>query len=58
MGGSPRFLAVYKMESPDVINSDAYRNHAMSEWDRRMKSLYDLRVRGAYRDITKPLGPG
>lgn len=34
--GGPRYLAVYELESADVIHSDAFVNRPRTEWDEQM----------------------
>jgi hypothetical protein len=34
--GGPKYLAVYEMESPEVIHSDAFVNRETTPWDQQM----------------------
>jgi hypothetical protein len=34
--GGPKYLAVYELESPEVIQSDAFVNRQVTPWDQRM----------------------
>ncbi len=51
LDGSPKYLALYELESPDVLQSAAYR-HAVgagkSAWTRRMESIFINGRRNVY----------
>ena len=46
----PKHLAVYEMEGPEVLESEPYRQLIAnpSEWTRRVRSTFDLRLRQSY----------
>ena len=46
----PRHLAVYEMTGPEVLESEPYRRLIAnpSEWTRRIRSTFDLRLRHSY----------
>lgn len=46
----PRHLAVYEMDGPEVLESEAYQRLISnpSEWTKRIRSTFDLRLRSAY----------
>jgi hypothetical protein len=46
----PRHLAVYEMDRPEVLESEPYRHLIAnpSDWTRRIRSTFDLRLRHAY----------
>ncbi len=46
----PKHLAVYEMSGPDVLDSEPYRRLIAnpSEWTRRIRSTFDLRLRARY----------
>jgi hypothetical protein len=49
--GSPKYLALYDLESPDVLQSAPYRHIAgpgKSVWTRRMESLFVNGRRNVY----------
>jgi hypothetical protein len=51
--GEPRYLALYELESPAVLESEAYRAMAApSEWTRRIQPRWLRVVRNVYEDIT------
>lgn len=50
--GSPRYLTLYELESPEVIGSEAFRSYRPSENDLRMQRIYEMSMRAVYREIT------
>lgn len=51
--GSPKYLAFYELESPAVLDGDAYqRIFPPSEWTKKVSSHFSHQVRNIYRDIT------
>lgn len=51
--GSPKYLAIYELESPEVIGGEAYaRLSPPSEWTTRISRQFLHSVRNVYRDIT------
>lgn len=52
--GDPKYLALYDLESPDVLNSDTYRywvEEGRTEWTRRIMSKVKTLVRNVYIQI-------
>jgi len=57
--GSPKYLAIYEMESPEVLQSEAYqRIFAPSEWTQKVTQHVTTMVRNVYRDITPDISEG
>jgi hypothetical protein len=51
--GAPKYLALYDLESPDVLQSDAYRKiFGLSDWTQRVSKHFLRLVRNVYVDIT------
>jgi len=49
--GSPKYLALYDLESPDVLNTEPYRHvvgAGKSAWTRRMEPQFRNFTRNAY----------
>jgi hypothetical protein len=54
--GSPKYLAIYDLESPDVLQSAPYRHVVglgKSAWTRRMESLFVNSRRNVYVEISQ-----
>ncbi|MBI3965605.1 MAG: hypothetical protein HY329_08220 [Chloroflexi bacterium] len=56
--GQPKYVALYDLETPEVVRSEAYRNvnygTGESEWTKRMLP----RVRNMLRNVYEQIGPG
>jgi hypothetical protein len=51
--GSPKYLALYDLESPEVLQSDAYRKiFGPSDWTKRISTHFVRAVRNVYLEIT------
>jgi hypothetical protein len=53
--GSPKYLALYDLESPEVLNSAAYRHvvgAGKSAWTRRMEPQFRNFTRNVYVSIS------
>lgn len=50
--GTPKYLALYDLESPDVIKSEAYREIYWSPWTDRISKHWTQLKRNVYVDIT------
>ncbi|MGC1710935.1 MAG: hypothetical protein WA717_04945 [Methyloceanibacter sp.] len=53
--GSPKYLALYDLESPEVLNSAAYRHvvgAGKSAWTRRMEPQFRNFTRNVYASIS------
>jgi hypothetical protein len=51
--GGPKYLALYDLENPDVLQSEAYRKIiGPSEWTKRISTQFVHLVRNVYREIT------
>jgi hypothetical protein len=51
--GEPRYLALYDLESPEVLEGEAYqRLQPPSEWTRRVTAHFVSHVRNVYEEIT------
>jgi hypothetical protein len=51
--GEPKYLAIYDLESPDVLESPEYlRIRPPSEWQQRVSKQWKRSIRNVYRDIT------
>lgn len=51
--GAPKYLAIYDLESPKVLDSPEYRALAEpSEWTRRIRKSYRSFVREVYIEVT------
>ena len=56
--GSPKHLALYELESPDVLNSEAYRRLTEpTPWTNRIRRLRTQMVRNVYQE-TPPARTG
>jgi hypothetical protein len=54
--GTPKYLAIYDLESPDVLGSAPYRHIAgagKSAWTRRMETLFVNGRRNVYLGISQ-----
>jgi hypothetical protein len=54
--GSPKYLAIYDLESPDVLQSATYRHivgPGKSLWTKRMESLFVNSRRNVYVGISE-----
>jgi hypothetical protein len=54
--GSPKYLAFYDLETPDVLQSAAYRHivgAAKSPWTKRMESLFINGRRNVYIGLSE-----
>ncbi|MBO0834821.1 MAG: hypothetical protein J2P28_04775 [Actinobacteria bacterium] len=57
--GEPKYLALYDLESPEVLQSPEYlRMQPPSEWQRQVTRHWTRSVRNVYRDITPAIPPG
>lgn len=53
--GGPKYLAVYDLESPDVLTSAAYRKVlANNAWTNRLMPHFTTYIRNVYVEITPP----
>ncbi|MCH7594422.1 MAG: hypothetical protein IIB27_07925 [Chloroflexi bacterium] len=53
--GGPKYLAIYEMDSPEVLDSEAYRfvsEEGRSEWTARVVGRARNYVRNVYVEIT------
>ncbi len=51
--GKPKYLAIYDLESPEVLQSEAYKKiYGPSEWTKRMRPHFKNNVRNVYVEIT------
>ena len=53
--GGPKYLAIYEMDSPEVLDSEAYRfvsEEGRSEWTARVVGRARNDVRNVYVEIT------
>ena len=54
--GRPKYLAIYELESPEVLDSPAYQRLVPpSEWTRRVMAHFTDYRRNVYREITPEL---
>ena len=54
--GAPKYLAIYDLESPDVLQSAAYRHMigaGKTQWTKRMESLFTNGRRNVYVAISE-----
>jgi hypothetical protein len=54
--GSPKYLALYDLETPDVLQSTAYRHivgAGKSSWTKRMESLFINGRRNVYIGLSE-----
>ena len=54
--GAPKYLALYDLESPEVLDGADYKQIQTSPWTERMKKHFTQNTRNVYIDITPP-GP-
>jgi hypothetical protein len=51
--GEPKYLALYDLESPDVLQSEAYKKiYGPSGWTQRISKHFVRSVRNVYLEIT------
>jgi hypothetical protein len=58
--GGPKYLALYDLETPDVLQSAAYRHivgAGKSTWTKRMESLFTNGRRNVYVGISERASP-
>lgn len=54
--GKPKYLAIYDLESPEVMQSEAYKRiRYSSAWTRKMEPRFKNFVRNIYVEITPDL---
>jgi hypothetical protein len=57
--GAPKYLAIYDLETPAVLETDAYRRIAgRSPWTERLAEKFDPIVRNVYVEIRPPVTNG
>lgn len=57
--GEPKYLAIYELESPEVLDREAYqRLLPPSEWMARLTPHFTQLVRNVYREITPEVPEG
>jgi hypothetical protein len=57
--GTPKYLAIYDLESPAVLESEAYRKIAgRTPWTERISKKFDPIVRNVYVEIRPPVTSG
>ena len=49
--GKPRYLAMFDLESPDVLKSEAYLKLPVTEWRQRMRPHFRNLVRVIHEEI-------
>ena len=49
-----KYLALYDLESPEILNSPEYAKVATSPWTQRISQHFTGRQRNVYIDITPP----
>ncbi|HSB56078.1 MAG TPA: DUF4286 family protein [Gemmatimonadales bacterium] len=55
--GAPKYLALYELESPEVLQSAAYQKiYPPSEWTKSISQHFLRTVRNVYVEITPPAG--
>ena len=52
--GEPRYLATYDLESPGVLQSEAYGRLGRTPWTERLSVHFNPVVRNVYREIRPP----
>ena len=53
--GAPKYLAVYDLETPDVMTSDAYLKVLSNDaWTKKLMPHFTTYVRNIYVEITPP----
>lgn len=51
--GEPKYLAIYELADPEVLDSEAYlRVMPPSDWMRSLRPHFTTMIRNVYRDIT------
>jgi hypothetical protein len=51
--GGPKYLAIYELDDPDVLDSEAYKAMVPpTEWQARLQPHIPVLIRNVYRDIT------
>ena len=52
--GKPKYLALYELESPDVLESPQYKHDSLNptEWTQRIFKRFKASVRNVYVEIT------
>jgi hypothetical protein len=51
--GGPKYLALYDLESPEVLQADAYQKiFGPSDWTKRISKHFIRTVRNVYLEIT------
>lgn len=52
--GSPKYLALYDLENPEVLDSEAYQRLVSppTDWSQRLRPHFTQHIRNVYRDIT------
>jgi hypothetical protein len=56
--GQPKYLAVYELETPDVLQGEAYlKLREPSPWTLHTREHITQVIRNVYVDITPPLAP-
>ncbi len=57
--GEPKYLAIYELEDPEVLDREAYRRLLPpSEWMQRLTPHFTRLVRNVYREITPDVPDG
>src|SRR5205823_4647619 len=57
--GTPKYLATYDLESPEVLHSEPYRKIATrTPWTERLAQHFKPSVRNVYREIRPPATNG
>lgn len=53
--GSPKYLAFYDLESPEVLNDEAYKRiEPPSAWTKKVSTHFLSSLRNVYEEITPP----
>lgn len=53
--GAPKYLALYELQSPDIVHSEAYLERlqkAPTPWTLKMRPLFKSVTRNVYEEIT------
>jgi hypothetical protein len=53
--GRPKYMALYELEGPEVLESEEYRKIRYTEWTRAMEPRFKNFVRNIYVEITPEL---
>jgi hypothetical protein len=57
--GEPKYLAIYDLEDPAVLQTEAYRRiQPPSEWTKKLSPHFSTMVRNVYREITPSIPEG